>query len=166
MAGDEATGVQPASTPADALASLLEPYADPALAGRLLDVPPDVAGRALELLPRKLAAARLNLVQPPMTWLVKQADDMHGRLVGSLTHGRPLAVFDGIQVAAAAARELARRVAADFPAVGDLPSALESATAETWTSWSAEWPTSSGSGTRLLTRPLPPGTAVVGLWWT
>jgi hypothetical protein len=60
---------------AEALSALLDRYADPALAtdGRLVDVPPLVAARALEL----------------------------------LTAGRPLVVFDGIQVDAVAARELA-----------------------------------------------------------
>jgi hypothetical protein len=87
------------------------------------------------------------------------------RLIGSVTTGRGLVAFDGIQVDAATARALAARVAAAWPAVGDVPGALESATAETWTSWTAEWPTWSGPGTDLLTRPLPTGTAVVGLWW-
>jgi hypothetical protein len=32
-------------------------------------------------------------------------------------------------------------------------------------SWTAGWPTWSGPGTDLLTRRLPTGTAVVGLWW-
>lgn len=48
---------------------------------------------------------------------------------------------------------------------GDLPAALASGTAETWPAWTAGWPTWSGPGTDLLVRPLPAGTAVVGLWW-
>jgi hypothetical protein len=52
-----------------------------------------------------------------------------------------------------------------WPATDDLSAALESATAEAWTSWTAEWPTWSGPGPELLTRPLPAGTAVVGLVW-
>jgi hypothetical protein len=152
---------------ADALSALLTAYLDRALApaGRLLDVPPPIAGQALELLPPDLATARLNLVRPPMTWLVEQAAQLDGRLVGSLTAGRSLVAFDGIQVDVAAARRLAARVAAAWPATRDLPAALASATAETWTSWTAEWPTWSGPGTDLLTRSLPTGTAVVGLWW-
>ena len=64
-----------------------------------MDVPPEVAARALELLPADLAAARLNLVAPPMTWLVAQAAELSGgRLTGALTAGRGLVVFDGIQV--------------------------------------------------------------------
>jgi hypothetical protein len=95
--------VRPSSAPADALTTLLAPYADPALPGRLLDLPPwPIAARALELLPADLAAARLN-VQPPMICLVAQAADLHGRLVGSHTPGRALVVFDGIPVDAAAA---------------------------------------------------------------
>jgi hypothetical protein len=152
---------------ADALSALLAAYLDPALAPacRLLDVPPPVAAQALELLPPDMAASRLNLVRPPMTWLVELARQLGGRLVGSLTAGRGLVTFDGIQVDAPAGRRLAARAAAAWPATGDLPAALASATAETWTSWSAVWPTWSGPGTDLLARRLPTGTAVVGLWW-
>jgi hypothetical protein len=73
------------SAPAsDALSALLAAYLDPHLAsaGRLLDVPPPVAAQALDLLPPDLAATRLNLVRPPMTWLVEQARQVGGRLVG------------------------------------------------------------------------------------
>jgi hypothetical protein len=153
---------------AEALTALLAPYTDPTLgqAGRLLDVPVPVAARALGLLPSDMVGARLNIVRPPMTWLVQLAGELRlGRLIGSLTPSRGLVAFDGVQVDAVAAGELAARVAAAWPAVGDLPAALESATAEAWTSWTAEWPTWSGPGTDLLTRPLPAGTAVVGLWW-
>jgi hypothetical protein len=152
---------------ADALRALLAEYVDPVLtpAGRLLDVPPPVAARALELLPADLGAARLNLVRPPMTWLVELARQLSGRLVGSLTAGRLLVTFDGIQVDAAAGRRHAARVAAGWPATSDLPAALASATAEAWASWTAGWPTWSGPGTELLTRRPPAGTAVVGLWW-
>jgi hypothetical protein len=57
---------------AEALTALLSRYVDPALeqTGRLVDVPPAVAARYLRLLPADLVGARLNLVQPPMTWLV------------------------------------------------------------------------------------------------
>jgi hypothetical protein len=150
------------------LRTLLAPYADPApgQAGRLVDVPVSVARQVLELLPADLVDARLNLVRPPMTWLVQLAAELPlGRLIGSLTAGRGLATFDGIQVDGAAAGELAARVAAAYPATGDLPAALDAATAEAWTSWTAEWPTWSGLGSDLLTGPPPPGTAVVGLWW-
>ena len=128
-------------------------------------MPAPVAAQAFEFLPPDLAASRLNLVRPPMTWLVEQARQLDGRLVGSLTAGRGLAIFDGIQVDALAGRRMAARVAAAWPATGDLPAALASATAETWMSWTAEWPTWSGPGTDLLARRLPTGTAVVGLWW-
>jgi hypothetical protein len=153
---------------ADTLAALLAPYADraPGQAGRLVDVPVSVARHVLDLLPADLVGGRLNLVRPAMTWLVQLADQLPlARLVGSLTAGRGLATFDGIQVEGAAAGELAARVAAAYPATGDLPAALDVATAEAWTSWTSEWPTWSGPGTDLLTGPLPPGTAVVGLWW-
>ncbi|MGY1825799.1 MULTISPECIES: hypothetical protein [unclassified Blastococcus] len=152
---------------ADALAELLSAHLDPDLpdAGRLLDVPPPTAARALELLPGDLPAARLNGVRPPMTWLVEYATLLGGRLVGALTAGRGLVTFDGIQVDAAVAPELAARVAADWPAAGDLHGALAAATAEIWTSWTAGWPTWRGPGTDLLARPLPARAAVVGLWW-
>jgi hypothetical protein len=58
---------------------------------------------------------------------------------------------------------LAERIAAARPATGDIPGALESATAETWTSRSAKWPIWSGRGTALLTAPPPPNAVVVGL---
>ena len=131
-----------------------------------MDVPPEVAARALEFLPADLAGARLNMVQPPMTWLVAQAAERPGgRLTGSLTAGRGLVVFDGIQVDAAAARELAEAVAAAWPAAAGLPGALEAAVAEAWTSRTAEWPYWTGTGTDLLAGPLPARAAVVGLWW-
>ena len=154
--------------PASALTALLTAYVDPALpqAGRLVDVPASVAVRCLRLLPADLADTRFNLVRPPMAWLVTQAAELPGaRLTGSFKPGRSLAVFDGIQVDAPAAGRLAGRVATDWPATGDLPAALESATAEAWTSWRAAWPTWSGPGNELLTRPLPADVAVVGLWW-
>ena len=94
----------PGSETATASTALLAAYTDPILApvGRLMDVPHEVAARALEFLPADLAGARLNLVQPPMTWLVAQAAERPGgRLTGSLTAGRGLVVFDGIQVDAA-----------------------------------------------------------------
>jgi hypothetical protein len=101
-----------------------------------------------------------------MSWLVAQAAPLpRGRLTGSLTAGRPLVVFDGIQVDAVAARELADRVAAHWPAAARVPGALEAAVAEVWTSWTADWPCWTGTGTDLLTGPLPPHAAVVGLWW-
>jgi hypothetical protein len=169
-AGPEPSPIAAAVTPpgADGLAALLAPYADPApgQAGRLVDVPVSVGRQVLDLLPADLVGARLNLVRPAMTWLVPLAAELPlGRLVGSLTPGRGPAVFDGIQVDAGAAGELAARVAAAYPATGDLPGALQAATAESWTSWTAQWPIWSGPGIDLLTQPLPPGSAVVGLWW-
>jgi hypothetical protein len=130
---------------AEALSALLTAYADPApgQAMRLVDVPPDVARRALRHLPPDLAAARLNLVRPPMTWLVEQADRLGARLVGSLTADRGLAAFDGLQVEVASARTLAERTAAAWPATGDIPGALQAAVAEAWPSWTAEWPSPS-----------------------
>ena len=143
---------------ADALTALLAQYGDPApaQAARLLHVPPPVAARALELLPADLPTARLNLVRPPMTWLADQAAQLGGRLVGSLTAERGLVTFDGIQVDAATAPELAARVAADWPAAGNLPAArirhgrdldmVDRRMAD-------------------VVRPVPAGTAVVGLGW-
>jgi hypothetical protein len=91
--------------PAHTFEALLAPYTDPdpTQAARRVDVPPPVAARALELLPTDLAGARLNLVQPPMTWFVQLAEQLGGRLVGSLTPGRGPVVFDGLQVDAPAA---------------------------------------------------------------
>jgi len=119
-----------------ALAVLLAPYADPdlQLVGRFVDVPPAVAQQALQLLLPEQRTARLNLVHPPMTWLVQLAEQMGGVLTGALPAGKAFVVFDGVQLAGAgeAARELAERVAAAWPATDSLPSALAVAVAEAW----------------------------------
>ena len=86
-------------------------------------------------------------------------------MVSSLAIGRSYARFDGIQVLAAAARELAGRVAAAWPGTANSADALASAVAEAWPSWRSVQPTWTGSGTDLLTERLPPDTTVVGLWW-
>jgi hypothetical protein len=150
-----------------ALAALLDPYADPdpQQVGRLIDVPPAVAEQVLQLLLPDQRTTRPNMTQPPMGWLVEQARDLDGRLVGSLAAGRAYARFDGIQVAAAVAGELAARVAAAWPGTADSADALAAAVAEGWHSWTATDPTWTGSGTDLLTDPLPPDTAIIGLWW-
>ena len=150
---------------AAALGALLAPYADPTLPGRLLDVPAPVGARAQAQLPADLAAARINLVRPSMTWLVEQAGQLGARLVGALNPGRGLVAFDGIQLEAVHARTLAERVVAAWPATGDIPGALEVAVAEAWTSWTALEPTWTGAGTDLLTGPVPASAGVVGLWW-
>jgi hypothetical protein len=149
------------------LAALLAPYADPDFQqiGRLIDVPPMVAGQALQLLLPEQRTGRPNLTQPPMAWLVEQARELDGRLVGALAVGRAYVRFDGIQVPAAAAPELAVRVAAAWPVTAEGVDALASAVAEAWNSWTATHPTWTGSGTDLLTAPLPPDSAVVGLGW-
>jgi hypothetical protein len=149
------------------LAALLAPYADPdpQQAGRLVDVPPAVAEQALQLLLPEQRTERLNLTQPPMTWLVEQARQLGGRLVGALAAGRSFARFDGIQVPADAARELAERVATAWPATTSDQGALAAAVAEAWPSWTAARPTWTGSGTDLLAAELPRATAAVGLWW-
>ena len=160
------TGTRPG--PADPVAALLGAYIhpDPALGPLVIDVPPATAAQVLDLLPVDLATARLNGVQPPMRWLVAVAADLGGRLVGSFVPGRGFARFDGVQVSATAARTLAERVAAAWPTTADAPAALPAATAEAWPSWASDaaaiW---TGLGTDLLTQPLPPGTAVAGLWW-
>jgi hypothetical protein len=145
----------------------LAPYADPGAGrtGRLLDVPPAVAKAALALLPEELRAARLNLCQPPMSWLVTVADDLSGRLVGMLEPGRLFVRFDGVQVPATVARTLAARMATEWPPTANAPGALDSAVAEGWPSWTATEPTWTGVGTDLLTGPLPPSVAVVGVWF-
>ena len=154
---------------ASVLAALLALYVDPdpGQAGRLLHVPPRIAAQALTVLLPDQRTARLNLVRPPMTWLVQLAEQMGALLTGGLPAGKGFVHFDGVQLGGAgeAARELARRVAAAWPATGDLPDALAVATAEAWPSWTAEEPAWTGSGTDLLTTRLPPDTAVVGLWW-
>jgi hypothetical protein len=128
-------------------------------------VPPVVAGRALLFLRPDQRTARPNLVQPPMTWLIQQARQLSGRLVGALATGRAFVRFDGIQVPASVARELAARVAAAWPASRQAEAALAAATAEAWPSWTSATPTWSGTGPDLLVEPAPAGTAVVGLWW-
>jgi hypothetical protein len=151
---------------ADALAALLAPYADPHLAqaGRLVDVPVDVAAQALDLLADDVVTSRPNLVQPPMRELVSLAADLGGRLVGAVVPGRAFVHFDGVQVDAALAPALAERIAAAWPAEGAVEDALSAAVAEAWTSWDADWPVWTGSGADLL-RGAPLGAAVVGLVW-
>jgi hypothetical protein len=151
----------PPTAGAESLASLLAPYVDPdpEQAGRLRDVPARVARAALEHLPADLRDARLNGTQPPMSWLAAQAADLGGRLVGSLVPGRAFVRFDAVQVERQAVDELVRRVASE------IPGALEAAIAEAWASWKDEQPMWTGSGTDLLDGRLPPGAAVVGLWW-
>jgi hypothetical protein len=152
---------------ARALTALLAPYADPDLqqVGRFVDVPPAVAAHALQLLLPEQRSARPNLMQPPMEWLVEQARELDGWLVGSLAVGRSYARLDGVQVPAATARELAARVATAWPGTADRTDALTAAVAEAWPSWTATHPTWTGTGTDLLDAQLPPDTAVVGLWW-
>jgi hypothetical protein len=160
-----ATEQRAPDTAADALTALLAPYADPALPARLVDVPVDVAGRALDLLPADMRTARLNLSQPPMAWLVAVAAELGGRLVGALEPGRAFARLDGMQVDAALARPLAERVAAAWPETATAPAALPAATAEAWTSWTAAWPIWTGIGTDLLRAPLPADATVLGVVW-
>ena len=152
---------------AAALAALLAPYADPEFEqiGRLDGVPPVVGEQALRLLLPEQVTTRCNGIQPPMSWLVRQADLLDAQLVGGLARGRAYVRFDGVQLAPAAARTLVERIAADWPATADTPGALEFAIAEAWPSWTASEPLWTGVGSDLLTSPPPPGTAVVGLWW-
>jgi hypothetical protein len=133
--------------------------------GRFADVPPAVGTRVLELLLPDQRSGRPNMTQPPMAWLVEQARQLDGRLVGALAAGRAYARIDGIQVPASSARVLAARVATAWPATTDRLDALASAVAEAWPGWTATGRTWTGSGTDLLRARLPPGTAVVGLWW-
>jgi hypothetical protein len=151
------------------LAALLAPYADPdpTQGPRLIDVPAGVGAQVLAMLPENQVTARLNLVQPPMTWLVAQCADLGGRLVGSVVPGRGFVRFDGVQVGdVSKARTLAERVAADWPATAGVPSALAAATAEAWASWAPEeQPVWTGTGEDLMTAPLPAEAAVLGLWW-
>jgi hypothetical protein len=150
---------------AQTLAALLAPYADPELAGRLVDVPPEVGAEALALLPPDLRTARLNLSQPPMSWLVDVAVELGGRLVGSLAAGRAFARFDGVQVSSSRARHLAVRISEAWPETADAPAALPAATAEAWTEWTATWPIWSGTGADLLSARLPQEAAVLGVVW-
>lgn len=71
----------------------------------------------------------------------------------------PLVRFDGIQLGREAVHALAGRI------VAEVPGALAAAVAEAWSSWTAEEPVWTGVGTDLLDAELPPGAAVVGLWW-
>jgi hypothetical protein len=147
------------------LAELLEPYADGQQVGRVVDVAPSVAAEALRLLPPDLTQARLNLHQPPMVELVMLAEQLGGRLVGAVQVGRLFVRFDGVQVAAASARELAVRIATAWPARGEEPGALESALAEGWSDWSATDASWVGGGADLLTSSRPASVEVVGVWW-
>ena len=149
-----------------ALAALLAPYADrsPGQLSRVVDVPPTVAATALQLLAGDQVVGRCNGVQPPMSWLQQGAAEFGGRLVGSLWRG--YVRFDGVQApAAAAARPLAKRVAADWPETRIEPAALPAAVAEAWPSWHADERCWTGAGPELLTAALPAWSAVVGLWW-
>jgi hypothetical protein len=154
---------------ASALAALLAPYADPdpTQGPRLLDVPAEVGAEVLAVLPEDQVTARLNLAQPPMTWLVAQCADLGGRLVGSVVPGRRFVRFDGVQLGdILAARTLAQRIVADWPATASVPSALAAAIAEAWASWApAGQPVWTGTGDDLLTAPLPSEAEVIGLWW-
>jgi hypothetical protein len=111
---------------AGARAALLADYADPdpRQAPRLVHVPPEAAARGLALLPPDLATARLNLAQPPMAWLTRQAVELGGLLTGALPPGKAFLLIDGIQVPVASSRELAARIASAFPATADAPAAL------------------------------------------
>lgn len=128
----------------------------------MVDVPPPVAATALQLLTGDQVAGRCNGAQPPMSWLQQRAAELGGRLVGSVWRG--YVRFDGVQVPAAA-RPLAERVAADWPATPTEPAALPAAVAEAWPTWDAEEPCWTGTGPDLLTAVLPARAAVVGLWW-
>ncbi len=150
---------------AQEVAALLAPYADPELAGRLVDVPPEIGARAVALLPPDLRTARLNLSQPPMSWLVEVAAALQGRLVGSLEAGKAFVRFDGVQMSSARARQLAVRIAETWPETAGAPAALPAATAEAWTRWTAHWPTWTGNGEDLLNVQLPQDAAVVGVVW-
>src|SRR3954453_21138060 len=89
--------------------------------------------------------AHCNGAQPPMSWLVRQADLLGGQLVGGLVHGRAYVRFDGVQLPPEAARVLGQRMAADWPATGETD-ALAAAVVETWTSWTARQPSWTGTG--------------------
>jgi hypothetical protein len=117
------------------------------------------------LLAPDLRTARLNLSQPPMSWLVDVAAELDGRLVGSLAAGRAFARFDGVQLSSSRARQLAARIAEAWPETADAPAALPAATAEAWTGWTATWPIWSGTSADLLSTQLPPDAAVVGVIW-
>jgi hypothetical protein len=147
-----------------ALCVLLAPYADPDTEWRLRDLAADVAAAALALAGPSMAKDRPG-GQPPATWLVEQALALDGTLVGSLVPGRSLLRINGIQVPAPAGHRLLQRIASGWPATSDGPAALDTATAEAWTSWTGEWPTWIGTGTDLLAVGLPEDAQVVGLWW-
>jgi hypothetical protein len=165
MAGDKATRAWPVSAPADALTALLAPYADPALPGRLVDVPPPVAARALELLPPDLAAVRLNLVQPPMTWLVERAPELHG---GSSDRTPP-----GARWSWSTASRSRRRPPASWPHESPRTTPRSAPAIGAGVSHGGDLDVVDGRvadvvgpGTDLLAGPLPPGSAVVGLSWS
>jgi hypothetical protein len=165
MASSADTPTPPVNAATDAITTLLTPYADDALPGRVLDVPPAVGQRLLALLPDDMRRVRPNGSQPSMEWLVAQAAEFEARLVGGLVPARSYARIDGIQLDVDAAPSLAARVAAAWPATGDTPGALEDAVAEAWSAWTAREPIWTGAGTDLLIGTLPAGAAVVGLWW-
>lgn len=153
---------------AQALAALLMPYVDPEFEeiSRLVGVPPAVGEQALRLLLPDQVTARCNGVQPPMSWLVRQAGLLGGQMVGCLVRGRGYVRFDGVQLPPEAARVLAQRIAAEWPATADAGDALAAAVVETWPSWTArQQPSWTGTGTDLLSGTLPPDTACVGFWW-
>jgi hypothetical protein len=93
-------------------------------------------------------SARLNGSQPPMTWLAAQAAQLDGRLVGRLPAGKAFVCIDGIQVPAATARQLAEAIATAWPATAEALGALETAVAEAWDGWAAEWPVWTGARDR------------------
>ncbi|SFT55437.1 hypothetical protein SAMN05660657_01481 [Geodermatophilus amargosae] len=147
------------------LDGLLQPYRDPTSQSsvRLGDVPPQVAAQALALMPVEDVSARLNFGQPPMTWLVEQAKDLSGCLVGALR--RAFVRFDGIRVPAGNAGALLERAAA-WGVTDNVSAALDVASAQAWTSWTVQQPRWTAPAGALREADLPAGVAVVGLWWS
>ncbi|MEJ5868246.1 hypothetical protein WDV85_10920 [Pseudokineococcus sp. 5B2Z-1] len=113
------------STPGDAgsLDAVLGPYRseDASAAGgfpdgsyRVDEVPPATAREALDLVDEWWASSLIN-GQAPARGLADVAGALGGHLVGHVSPGRRTVRFDGVQVPAARARDLAELVLATWP---------------------------------------------------
>lgn len=133
---------------------------------RFHDAPPDAVRRALAVVDPFMTVGRPN-GQPPAGWLVHVAERLGGLLAGQVGDDEDLPErlrVDAVCVPAEQAAELAQAVDADWPEPDMGEVALDLALAEGWEHWDAEQPVWTGGGRELLDG-VPPGVAVVGLWW-
>jgi hypothetical protein len=152
------------------LAELLLPYLDRTVDAvpdhvvgwRFVDAPPALVSEALAMVGEEFGARRPN-DQPPANWLVAQAEQLEGRLGGSVHPAPGWIRVDAICVPVADARGLAVAVDQSFPGSAAATPALSLALAEAWETWESTTALWEAHGRDLLVAT-PPGT-VIGLWW-